>query len=231
MTKKRRRTTIGSQFVARTKEVLESPAYRALSLSARRLLDRIELENMYHGGAENGQLPVTYENFEKYGIDRGSIAPAIREAVALGFLEVTEQGCAGNRDFRSPNKFRLTYLPTHGVTTSWGKGRWELFGSLEEAKAEAKRAREERSDRAYRPNKKQNPSRGKPTISVGKTHTENGDSIPEKPLLHPIPEKPLLLSISRVGYADCAIEALQRGRSIQAPAPNLLFIPCWRGPL
>jgi hypothetical protein len=26
-----------------------------------------------------GRLPVTFENFENYGIDRGSIAPAIRE--------------------------------------------------------------------------------------------------------------------------------------------------------
>lgn len=182
--------------------MLESYAYRVLSLSARRLLDRIELENMYHGGAENGQLPVTYEDFENYGIDRGSIAPAMREAVALGFLEIREPGCAGNREHRSPNKFRLTYLPAHGVTTSWGKGRWELFANLEDAKAEAKRAREEQSDRAYRPGraggKKQNFSRGKPTISVGKTRTENRDSIPGKPALHPIPEKPTLLSISRV---------------------------------
>jgi hypothetical protein len=197
MARKRRRTEIGEQFVARTKAVLESFAYRVLSLSARRVLDRVELENMYHGGVENGALPVTYADFAKYGIDPGSIAPAIREAVALGFLEITEPGCAGNEKFRSPNKFRLTYLPAHGVTTSWGQGRWELFASLKDAQAEAARARSARSGRAYRPSKKQNSSMGKPAISVGETHIENDDSIPEKPILHSIPEKPILLSISR----------------------------------
>src|SRR5882672_7188985 len=188
---RRRRTEIGSQFVARTREVLESYAYRTLSLSARRLLDRIELENMYHGGAENGRLPVTYRDFVAYGIDGHAVGPAIREAVALGFLEVTERGCAGNAEFRSPNKFRLTYLPTHGVTTSWGKGRWELFDSLLDAKNEARRAREERSNRAYRPQKtegkKQKSNVGKHPNSMVETHTENGDSIPVKPPLLPIP--------------------------------------------
>jgi hypothetical protein len=58
-----------------------------------------------------GRLPVTFENFENYGIDRGSIAPAIREAVALGFLEITEQGRAGNAEWRKPDYFRLTFLP------------------------------------------------------------------------------------------------------------------------
>ena len=61
-----------------------------------------------------GRLPVTYEDFERYGIDRHSIAPAIREAVALGFLEVTERGRAGNAEWRRPNYFRLTYKPAKG---------------------------------------------------------------------------------------------------------------------
>jgi hypothetical protein len=31
------------------------------------------------------------------------------ELVALGFIEITERGRAGNAEWRSPNKFRLTY--------------------------------------------------------------------------------------------------------------------------
>src|SRR6478752_5794871 len=73
-------------------------------------LDRIEIEHADHGGNDNGRLPVTYDDFECYGIHRHAIAPAIRETVALGFAEITERGRAGNAEFRSPHKFRLTYF-------------------------------------------------------------------------------------------------------------------------
>jgi len=39
-------------------------------------------------GNINGRLPVTFGNFKKYCIDRQSIAPAIRECEALGFVEI-----------------------------------------------------------------------------------------------------------------------------------------------
>jgi hypothetical protein len=39
-----------------------------------------------HGGTDNGKLPTTYDDFERYGIHRHAIAPAIREAIALDFL-------------------------------------------------------------------------------------------------------------------------------------------------
>jgi hypothetical protein len=108
-----RRNRISGQFAARTIEMIKSPAWRALGLSARRVLDRIEIELADHGGTDNGKLPVTYDDFVRYGIHRHAIAPGIRELVALGFVEVTEQGRAGNADFRSPNKFRLTYKPVN----------------------------------------------------------------------------------------------------------------------
>jgi hypothetical protein len=43
---------------------------------------------------------------------RNSIAPAIREAEPLGFIRVTQYGLASNAEFRIPNKFALTHLPT-----------------------------------------------------------------------------------------------------------------------
>ena len=39
-----RRTKIQGQFAARTIDMLESPAFRVLGLSARRVLDRLEIE-------------------------------------------------------------------------------------------------------------------------------------------------------------------------------------------
>jgi hypothetical protein len=58
-----RRNKIGKQFAPRTIEMLESPAHRVLSLSARRVIDRIEIELAHHGGMDNGKLPVTFEQF------------------------------------------------------------------------------------------------------------------------------------------------------------------------
>jgi hypothetical protein len=181
---RRRRTTIGEQFAARPIRMLRSPAWGVLSLSARRALDRIEIELAGHGGTDNGKLPVTYDDFSRYGIDRHAISPAIREAMALGFLEVTEAGRAGNAEWRKPNLFRLTYRHTDyaGPTHEWDK-----IQTDEEAIAIARAVR------------KQNPSGGKYQFSVGETHTENAKSIPEKPPLLSIPEKSPLLSISRVG--------------------------------
>src|SRR5215207_7363883 len=99
MAGRERRTKIGGQFAPRLIEMLEAPAYRVLSLSSRRVLDRIEIEMGHHGGTDNGRLPVTFDDFRRYGIDRHCIAPAIREAIALKFIEITQEGRAGNAEF------------------------------------------------------------------------------------------------------------------------------------
>jgi hypothetical protein len=110
---------IDGQFSARTIEMLDSPAHRVLSRAAHHVLARIEIEHGRHGGKDNGRLPVTFDQFVEYGIHRQAIAPAIRELVALGFIEITRQGRAGNADWRRPTLFRLTYRdcfdfkPTH----------------------------------------------------------------------------------------------------------------------
>src|SRR5580692_2519204 len=91
----RRKNAITGQWVAITRAMLESAARRALSLAARRVLERIEVEHLAHGGCENGKLPVTFKNFEDWGIRPDSIASAIREVVALGFVEVTRRGYGG----------------------------------------------------------------------------------------------------------------------------------------
>jgi hypothetical protein len=53
----KRRNKISGQFASRLIEMLESPAYRALSQAAHRALSRIEIEFAHHGGTENGKLP------------------------------------------------------------------------------------------------------------------------------------------------------------------------------
>jgi hypothetical protein len=116
-----KRNRIDGQFAARTIAMMESPAFGALSLGAHRALARIEIELAKHGGNDNGRLPVTYDDFEEFGVHRHSIAPAIRELVQLGFIEITEQGRAGNAEWRRPNFFRLTFkrVGNAGPTDDW----------------------------------------------------------------------------------------------------------------
>src|SRR5262249_59663340 len=67
---RRRRNSISGAFAPRLIEMLEAPAYRVLSVSAHRALSRIEIEHAHHGGADNGKLPITFDQFEEYGMDR-----------------------------------------------------------------------------------------------------------------------------------------------------------------
>src|SRR5262249_41798135 len=83
---------IDGPFAPRLITMLKSPAYRALSLSAHRILARLEIELYQHGGEDNGKLIVTYDHFVEHGIDRDAIAPALRELEALGFIEIPERG-------------------------------------------------------------------------------------------------------------------------------------------
>jgi hypothetical protein len=106
----RRRNQIAGQFSAYLIEMLEHPGFRVLSLAAHRVLSRICIEHAHHGGNENGLLPVTYNQFEEYGIHRHSIGPAIRELVALGFI-THRPGRAGNAEHRTPSLFGLTWRP------------------------------------------------------------------------------------------------------------------------
>ena len=130
---------IDGQFAPRTIAMLRSPAMRALSLSARRILDRIEIELASHGGRDNAKLPVTFCNFEKFGIgNRSAIARGIREVCALGFVELTRPGRAGNGEFRISNLFRLTYLPAHGKGPTH---EWRQIETIEEAEKIASKVR------------------------------------------------------------------------------------------
>jgi len=134
MSAKKRRNSIGQQFIAHRRDMREAPAWRHLPDNARRILDRLELEHMRHGSAENGRLPCTYADFEKAGIRRKSIALAIRQCVGLGFLEVTRQGRRSVAEFRTPSLYRLTYV--HGTGRSQAPtDEWQRISTDEHALA------------------------------------------------------------------------------------------------
>jgi hypothetical protein len=140
VSKRKNANAINEVFVPHRLSMLVSPAWMVLSLTARRVLDRLEIEHMQHGGKENGNLTVTYDQFEAYGIHRHAIGPGIREVVALGFVLITEHGRAGNREYRRPNKYRLTYREAKGAMGN-GTHEWRGIKTIEQAEETATMAR------------------------------------------------------------------------------------------
>ena len=136
MSRGKRKLSHEGPFILHTLEMRQSPAWVCLPDNARRVLDRLEVEHACHGGAENGKLVCTYSDFAKAGIRRASIALAVRQCVALGFLEVRVQGARSISNERWPSRYRLTYVlgvkgspdPTHD---------WRRFETVEGAHAAA----------------------------------------------------------------------------------------------
>jgi hypothetical protein len=127
-------------FVWFTFEMLDSPAWRAMPLCARQVVERAAIEHMTHGGDENGKLPITYDDFERYGIRRKSIRYAITVAVDLGWIDVVEQGHRGAADDRRAARYALTWVDRHdGAARS---NRWKRI-STTEAKESLVRIRDE----------------------------------------------------------------------------------------
>ena len=118
--------------------MLRSPAMAVLSLSARRVLERLEIEMADHGGTDNGRLPVTFDDFQRFGILIGTLSPP-----RLGGASARPH--RGHRARRrrqcgvpKAEFLRLTFRHTQhaGPTNDWRR-----IKTLEEASAIARSAR------------------------------------------------------------------------------------------
>jgi hypothetical protein len=105
-----RRNRIAGKYTALLVEVLESPPWRVLSLSAHRVIDRVCLELAYQGGHQKEGLCVTFSDFEDHGIERHGIKQAVDEAVFLGFLCIVRKGRGGNAGYRRSTLYQLTFV-------------------------------------------------------------------------------------------------------------------------
>jgi hypothetical protein len=200
----RRRNKISGQFSPKLIEMLESPAWRVLTPAGRKVIERVEVELANHGGKDNGKLPVTYKDFVEFGIDRHAVKPGLSEVVALGFLEVTRQGRAGNAEWRQPSLYRLTFRHSEGILGD-GSHEWRRTKTIDEAR-ELKRAARESSSRREEKKAlaKKNSSGGKYRVSVGGPPTENfAIPVGVPPTTGPVGIPPLL-SISRCGSLEAA---------------------------
>lgn len=120
-----------------TREMLSSPAFRALSPKAVSILMRAALEHIAHGGAENGALVLTYEDARRDCniTNRNAISQAFRELDAVGFLKAEVRGGRSFGDIRRPSRFRLTWLPSQRPGLAPPTNEWKAFESRDTALA------------------------------------------------------------------------------------------------
>ena len=81
-------------FVQLPRSLIGGVVFAVLSITARRILDRLIAEHLGHNGAENGLLKVSYRQLAEWaGVNQSSVPPALAELVSLGLL-VIERGKA-----------------------------------------------------------------------------------------------------------------------------------------
>jgi hypothetical protein len=94
----------GEAFVKLPRNLLESAAWRSLSINARRLIDFLLIEHLRHGGRENGRLLAPRRQLERFGIASHLVSTAIEETERVGLVDC-KRGVG-----RCPNIYGLTWL-------------------------------------------------------------------------------------------------------------------------
>lgn len=128
---KRNHPPAGEPWVWLTQDMLTSPAWAALTISAKRVIERLAIEHMSHAGTMNGELIVTYDDFENFGVSRKTIKTAIDVAQALGFIDVTFKGVRSYGSARRPSQYALTWLPQNDGNDP--TNRWKIIKTKEQA--------------------------------------------------------------------------------------------------
>jgi hypothetical protein len=122
----------GNPWVWLTRELLESVAWRGLSINARRLIDCLQIEHMSHGGQENGRLICTHRQLHSFGIHKDAVVAAIQECAFLGLIRYERGGL--DPGSRLPSTYRLTWLPviqrgTSGVMVEPASNEWRSINA------------------------------------------------------------------------------------------------------
>jgi hypothetical protein len=105
MPKARKAFEIEGAFVPLRREVLASPAWRAMGINERRIIELLMISHMAHAGKENGRLGATFNQIVAFGVARSEIRKSIDRLEELGLVERTV------REHRVMTRFRLTFLP------------------------------------------------------------------------------------------------------------------------
>ena len=128
--------------------LLNSPAWLAMSDQCRKFVDALMAEHADQGGRENGNLMAPYDTLQTRGMRRGNILNAILEAKALGLVDPM-RGVRSYGSRKAPSRYRLTWLGTpDGLTPT---NQWQSIKTDEEARIRIRNAFDDLSrERAIR---------------------------------------------------------------------------------
>ena len=147
---------VGEPWIWLTRQMLASPAFRALSRAGFQLITCLMVEHLRRAGRENGRLAVSWNEFENWGINRGMIAQALDEVTRLGFVRVVDKGRPGYGEALGRRAiFRLTFAGVVGSDDSGPPTNdWQCISDAEaSAIVDRSRAKERRrkETRSLRP--------------------------------------------------------------------------------
>ncbi|KQM34578.1 hypothetical protein ASF03_21250 [Rhizobium sp. Leaf68] len=160
-------------WMAISRELLESAAYRSLSVNGRKALDRLIIEHISHGRAENGKLIVTHDQLYEYGVTFGSIADALEELAYKKLIKMVK-GRAGNGTAH-PTVFTLTFDGTYEGAAATNE--WKRF-TMAEARLWSEVVKKQLADARAKPGRKKKSSLREtvvPPLRVPVVRSQNGE--------------------------------------------------------
>ena len=98
------------QFIIHKRELLESEAWRGMSINCFKLINFLETRYLQNAGEDNGYYVATYNQLIQYGMRIHAIKGAVQEAEKRGLVRsvLSDDVC---RYGKYTYLFRLTYLP------------------------------------------------------------------------------------------------------------------------
>ena len=157
-------------WMALTRDLLESPSWRTLSVNSRKVIDRLLIEHIGHGRRRNGELIVTHEQFIAYGVTCDLIADALEEAEYKGLIKM-KKGRAGNGTAH-PTIYAITFDGTcDGLAAT---NDWKKF-TMPEAKLWSEVVRKQKAEARAAIGRKRKSSLGEVQVRpLGKTQIRTG---------------------------------------------------------
>ena len=141
----------GQPWIWLARDMLESPAYRALSRAGHQLLARLMVEHCNHAGKENGRLAVSWDAFQAAGLHRSVIGQTLDEVTRLGFVRVVEEGRRGyGAALGRRTTYRLTFAGVVGDNSGLPTNEWATISRAETRSIMAAVREAERKRRARR---------------------------------------------------------------------------------
>ena len=136
----------GEPWVWLTRELITSDAWRSQSITCRRLIEALYVDQMNHAGTQNGNLIATYDQMVEQGSSRRLIRFAVEEAEFLGLIRYERGGRWAETN--QPSLYRLTFFADRDGNPP--SNEWKKRTKIEIQEWKADRKKREKARKSYR---------------------------------------------------------------------------------